>query len=370
MLRRLLLLAPILVVGAGCAFFPLGDDGDGDDDDDAAGEGEGEGEAGCGIVPIDYDCVEGALVCRDVAPDGRCRVTEDEACVDGPTCLTACGGASVDAECVENAPGIGREARCPADSVAVDTCACATKCDCEPGLICSENLCALPPASCGGSGDCPRGPDGDLDRCEYFACNGFIDRCFAPNPLVCVDDDDCAGACLSSSCVCSAAGDCLPGAACTVADEAEVCGPGLFCDDDGRCQTLPPCSAADDFCSASGLVCNVVAGRCERPTACATSESCLATDYCDDVSGICRSGCRDDAGCAVDERCVEHDCVPVAGTGAFGELCVDENECDAPLICSALSGTCAEVCATADDCVACAELNGTCSCNGLGLCTP
>lgn len=78
------------------------------------------------------------------------------------------------------------------------------------------------------------------------------------------------------------------------------------------------------------------------------------------------------AGCADNERCINHGCVRDGdGTrGGFGDVCVDDGECDAPLVCGPFTGTCAETCTVADDCVTCAGVHGACTCNGAGFCGP
>lgn len=187
--------------GPACAFFPA----DASDAGEGEGEGEDEGEGdGCPpALPPGWGCVDDVLVCLSPTVDGFCRTDEDTAaCVNGPVCLTACGGDQVSPECVEAEPGGPRSARCPIDSVADTTCECASRCDCEPGEVCVENRCGPPPERCLSADECPRGPIGDVDLCAYFACNGFTDTCFAPQPTVCAVDDDCAFACLTPPCVC------------------------------------------------------------------------------------------------------------------------------------------------------------------------
>ena len=96
------------------------------------------------------------------------------------------------------------------------------------------------------------------------------------------------------------------------------------------------------------------------------------------VSGL--SACVPDTDCANacsdDERCVDGACVDDAseegegeGEGTWGEICDDVTPCAGDLVCGQVSSTCAEPCASADDCDVCAGVtNGACTCNEFGFC--
>jgi hypothetical protein len=299
---------------------------------------------------------------------------------------------------------------------------CTSKCDCDPGQLCKDELCV--PAStdsCQDSDDCPRGPLDPTDQCEAFQCNGFTDQCFDPDPAsrLCTQASECVGrpGCVGGAvCTCTDSGDCVPDVACTVQNESTTCGFGNFCDGDGRCRGLPACTVPGDC--TDGLVCNGGTGFCERPQPCAVSAdcgiapntfcadnfctvptctnlaitcvdpqvcnpqglcvptcvddtTCQANEYCDSGipgSRVCAVGCRDNSSCPGGQVCAgNRQCV---AEGQFGDPCIDATECQAPMVCGLLAGTCAEPCATPADCVACNAVNGACTCNGVGFCTP
>ncbi len=403
------------------------DDGEGEEGEEGEGEeGEGEGEGeGCPVaLPPDYRCVDGVVVCAAPADDGLCRIFVDDNC-PLRACVRSCGGETVPSECVEAEPGAPRSARCPSDSVDVASCECTSKCDCDVGEVCVDNVCAAPPAQCNTSSDCPRGPVGaEGDLCEAFACNGFNDRCVTNERFACEGDADCAPTCLPGA-ICSCANAvCVAREPCNADTAAVDCGNDSFCDDDNRCTTLPPscvvdadcgdnsfvcdpnvgcvtatlcgaesdCAAPFSFCDSLGrcalpscrnggvicpddTVCND-AGRCVVPDALCTSDTdCTADRYCNLGSAPprCTLGCRNDNSCATGEVCTgDRICVRVDGNGGgFGDVCVDDTECDAPLLCGAFTATCSEACSSANDCAACnAAVSDGCICSPLGFCVP
>lgn len=311
---------------------------------------------------------------------------------------------------------------------------CATKCDCQPGEICSAGQCVPAGATCVDGADCPRGPLLPTDDCEAFSCNAFTDQCFDPTPTPCTASTECVGrpGCTGGAvCTCTTAGACVPDVDCTPQTENAACGADNYCDGNGDCQALPSCTN-DTECSGFGLTCNEGRGKCERPQSCTISADCTtppntfcATGFC--AIGTCNNGaitCQANQDCSADGRCVaagtgtactgdvtcpadqfcnftlatpqcaigcrdnsscpsgnscngQHQCAPdgAGGNGGFGDTCPNgDADCQSPLICGTFTGTCAEVCATDTDCIACSASNGAagCSCSGLfaAFCVP
>lgn len=379
------------------------------------------------------------LVCSDVADclAADPQATEQTVRCDG-VCLYICNG--VDEACPSQAMfcdvngtcafGCRDSSRCNqtagevcrAGICTVSAAECTSKCDCAAGQLCKDELC-VPATSdaCAGSDDCPRGPKTPTDKCEAYACNGFTDTCFDPNPSsnLCTQPGDCAGrpGCVGGTvCTCTAAGACVPDAACTAQNEVQTCGFGNFCDSNLRCQPLPACTQPSD-CTGQGLVCNSGTGFCERsqpcasntdctiapntqcansfctiPTclnggpictapltcnaqgrcaqpgtgvACTADSACQSNQFCDLQGQECRVGCRTNASCPSGQTCDgNRQCVAPGGGGGgqYADPCTAATDCQAPMTCGGITGTCAEPCATPDDCVACSARNGSCVC--------
>lgn len=307
---------------------------------------------------------------------------------------------------------------------------CATKCDCQVGEVCNvDGQCVAAGVSCNASADCPRGPVGPADDCEAFTCSGFTHLCSDPTPTPCALSADCVGrpGCTGGAvCTCTASGACVPDVDCTAATEIAACGADNFCDGNGDCQALPVC-AVDGDCAAAGLTCNEGLGKCERPQACTSSTQCtsLPTTFCNLDEGFCAQptctnggticnadqscsadgrcvtqgtgtacsgdatcpadqfcnftlnpdqcavGCRDNLSCPINQDCNgAHQCAGGSAGGQFGDSCTADGDCQAPMICGLATGTCAEPCFDATECIACAATNGSCRCNLFGFCSP
>jgi hypothetical protein len=367
-------------------------------------------------VRCDGVCI---FVCNGV--DEACPA-QNMFCDTNGLCAFGCRDSS---RCNQNAGEVCRSGVCT-----VAAAECTSKCDCDPGELCVDEQCV--PATtdtCQGSNQCPRGPKTPTDKCEAYSCNGFTDTCVDLNPQgnLCTTAADCVGrpGCLGgNSCACTQAGACVRDAACTPQTESTACGFGNFCDANNRCQPLPACTQPSD-CTGQGLVCNSGTGFCERsqpcvgntdctiapnticddgfctiPTClnggqtctapltcnaqgrcsqpgtgvtCTSDAPCQANQFCDLQSQECRVGCRNNAACPSGQICDgNRQCIVDGGGGGggqFGDDCVDPTECQAPMICGILSGTCAEPCASPADCVACSARSGSeCRCNGFGFC--
>lgn len=349
----------------------------------------------------------------DSAPDGANRYCNGSGeCAIGCRLSSQCAGAGE--LCVDGVCTTGGSQ-------------CASRCDCAAGEVCSEGVCQTwGGGTCTASDQCPRGPTSPVDDCDAVSCNGFGQVCYEESPQACTASADCVGrfGCTGgTTCSCNN-NACVPSTSCTVANESTVCGSGNYCDSAGTCQALTTCTQPTDC--ASGLVCNAGTGRCERSQACTSSADCPiapnnhcptgggfctvplcnnggpacagglqcssqgrcvspgtgdscqgdgqcpATAYCDLTESVCRAGCRNNASCPTGQECNgNRQCVSTGGGGQFGDACTDPSECQSPLSCGIFSGTCAESCSDASQCVACNAANGgTCRCNGFGFCTP
>jgi hypothetical protein len=366
-------------------------------------------------------CAE-AADCPGAVPEcsfGVCKrpCAANEGCIDPRTFCNATSGYCE--------PGCRSSGDCTSGKVCsggscIESQGCATKCDCEVGQVCVAGACQEPPATCQGTDDCPKAPG---PQCEDFACNGFTRLCFDPDPEPCNGDADCVGrpGC-AQGCACTSNGQCVPGVDCTEQNEASTCGAGNYCDGNGTCQVLPGCTAEGD-CAAFGLTCNIGAGQCVRARSCTSSADCTTapathcnlgtgfcaqplcnnggitcpqgqscdstgrcvsgsgasctndtncapTEYCAVVSGggQCVVGCRNNASCPAGQQCdATRTCV--GGTvGRFGDPCTGDEDCQAGLLCGALTGTCAEPCSNpGSTCAggACCPLSGAPCCRAV-----
>ncbi|MBI5498008.1 MAG: hypothetical protein HY904_23595 [Deltaproteobacteria bacterium] len=348
----------------------------------------------------DTDCNEfescvGGVCQRPCGTDDVCEWTEfcngsgycQQGCRDTPSCddtTKLC----VDGACV--------------DRTTVGTC--GTKADCDATKVCTDGQCVNPPATCSGPQDCPGSGQ----------CNGFTHACFDPAGD-CTVAADCNGkpGC-TEGCTCTQDRRCVATPTCTLTDEATVCGVNSYCDtaqNPSRCASSPTCQRQAD-CDAAALSCNrtthlclraptcsgetdctaaapftkcnTAAGHCQEPTCtnggitcsgtetcgtdgrcspggaqtCTTNTDCPATQYCDNATLTCKTGCRSDANCnaAAGEKCNNaHACVVVTGTdggsaggAGDGEACPNgDGDCRVGYACSPLLGVCREQCTSA-----------------------
>ena len=350
----------------------------------------------------------------NTAPNGTARFCDAQG-----VCSVGCRPGSV-------CPNAGE--LCVAGVCQTGASQCATRCDCDPGEVCNGGVCQQPSGGpCATGDDCPRGPKSPVDNCNAVACNGVSDTCFELSPQPCAATADCVGrfGCTGSvSCSCNNTA-CVPSTSCTAQNEATTCGTGNFCDATNLCQALPACTQPGD-CSGLGLTCNAKTASCERAQACTTSadcpvapnthcptgggfctiptcanggpgcgaglecnaaqgrcvtpgtgvvcqgdSQCPTSAFCDLNASECRTGCRNNASCPSGQDCDgNRQCVTTGAGGGFGAACSTPGECRSPLTCGLLSGTCAENCADASQCVSCNAANGNCRCNGFGFCTP
>jgi len=381
-----------------------------DGESDAGEEGDAGPDPNADLIPcasVDecpstagWACVGVCLkICAD---DNVCEL--DEYCTEG-FCRKGCRDSS---SCDPNADEICIAGACVPRANAAG---CGSKCDCEVGEVCSDEICQSPPASCNSSADCARAA-GDVEQCNAFACNGFTNQCFYPNAPPCVDNADCVGrpGCTGDACVCNAGGQCVVPSPCTPATQGVDCGLDAYCTAANVCDAYPSCTN-DAQCTPIGMVCNLGLGRCEVEVPCTLNSDCSApSTYCNlgatpavceipsclnggvtcgpnttcnsggacvtdtstgtpctsngqcqtgeycavqagQTEGACVSGCATNADCPSGYSCNgSNQCAvtnPGNDPGAAGEACADISECQPGLICK-LTGTCEETCGASD----------------------
>lgn len=386
----------------------------------------GPEDAGVDAGPQLISCTD-ASECPVDVPEcsfGVCKrpCAANDACPDPSTFCDAATGYC--------APGCRDSSTCGDGTVCsagacIESQGCATKCDCATGQVCVAGSCQAPPPTCTGPQDCGRGPT-NPDECEDYACNGFTQQCFDPDPTPCAVNADCTGrpGC-AGGCTCTGSGTCAPEVDCTVPNEATDCGADFYCDGNGACQALPACDDEGD-CTSAGLSCNVGRQRCERTRACTTSTECTVapSTYCNTTVGFCAMplcnnggitctpttetcsadgrcvpvgtgatctsdlacptdqycasngqcavGCRDNSSCTSGQSCNgAHQCTGGGGGGGLGATCTnaggqpDDTLCQVGLFCGLISGTCQEGCeAESTDCAT----DGCCQLTGQGCC--
>jgi hypothetical protein len=271
-----------------------------------------------------FDCIG---VCRR-------KCTADEQC----SASTYCGPRGhCEAGCRDD-DGCGAGAHCVAGTCTSAAAACLSHCDCGVGQACVDGACQRPPLLCTTANDCPRGPRGEVDRCEAYLCDVFTHRCVDPDPAPCANNDECFGrpGC-AEGCACNGAQQCVPSVACTVANEASTCGADRFCDVVGACAQLPACTSSVT-CTPLGLACDVEAERCVRPPACTAPSSCTEAPLtqCDVVTRRCALPRCDNGGlrCAPDEVCGADGVCRAQG----GAPCTSHGVCEDDELCSFASG--------------------------------
>ena len=379
----------------------------------------GPEDAGVDAGPQVISCTD-ASECPIDVPEcsyGVCKrpCAANDACTDPSTfCDAASGYCAVGCR---DSSTCGDGTVCSAGNC-IESQGCATKCDCVAGQVCVGGACQAPPATCTGPQDCPRGPT-EPEECEDYACNGFTQQCFDPDPTPCAVNADCTGrpGC-AGGCTCTGSGICASSVACTAQNESSTCGAGFYCDGNGACQALPACTAEGD-CSALELTCNVGRQQCERahpctaateatdctvapstycntaagfcavplcnnggitctPTTescsadgrcvpagtgatCTSDTTCLSSQYCA-ANGQCAVGCRDNSSCTGGQTCNgAHQCVGGGTTGGWGATCTGNGDCMGGLFCGLFSGICQEACETeTTDCATdgCCQLSG------------
>ena len=219
---------------------------------------------------------------------------------------------------------------------------CATRADCDAGMICTaERYCD----SCSSSGQCS------------------VKETCKPDVALCALRDGW-------------------GTQCTVNED---CQAGSWCKQ-GLCfarSQVSLCPLMTSVECPQGLRCNTITTVCEEDLGCSTSDDCSAAEICNVGNRRCGPRCTVDtqtAICAAGERCVEERCVQcgsnsecgvglicnAAGQCSAGDRCYTDRDCAIPLTCFVQTGAClpkAPPCISDDNCTAlqrCEVNSGTC----------
>jgi Cys-rich repeat protein len=317
----------------------------------------GDCQAACGPdrpCPEGDWCEENLGACVDCLDDQHCpagSICEEYRCAEGCRDDTQCVGGQV---CIEGncAPGCRNDRECGNGSLCIDSHCVEGDCrdanDCDFGELCRANRCDSP---CDQDNDCRDG------YCDQGAC---VDGCandqhcgenaYCENGgchTGCRDDESCGGGriCVESDCVSGCRND-------------DQCDDGLLCLD----QTCQAGCRADDECPA-GFVCsqNSCERRCRNDDSCPDGQICQVEN--NENSGICIDGCRNDANCGDGSYCADGQChegcrnddhcgdelVCVEGACVVG--CSRQNgwRCPDSLVCDRVASTCVQ-CVENDDC--------------------
>lgn len=178
---------------------------------------------------------------------------------------------------------------------------------------------------------------------------GLVSSCAAcgPAPTACTEDAQCRqGEDIYRVCL-------VEQGICGCADE-RGCGTDEFCNALGRCQAKVGCTSNDDceqdpegsFCASQ--FCDTVTGQCksncecdpaEGQLCCSLDSHCAYGSICDVFAGRCVDGCRGDGDCRLGEGCV--------GAGLGGQLgqcaagvCTANNLCQFGETCDLEEGDC------------------------------
>jgi len=254
---------------------------------------------------------------NDHCVDPECCTDDDcldsEYCSDNQECRKGC---NEDSDCADSDQYLA----CSTCNINAHQCSdpeCCVDDDCEGAWICENNKCKP---------ECVT--DDDCDSNEY--CNTVEGIC----KVGCRNDAGCTGT------TCSTCEDhvCVDPECCVGHDE--MCLDSEYCSDEQKCE--PGCNEDSD-CATSDLPCtkcNLDAHECNNPECCVdddcqgawmcedyqckpecvTDDDCDANEYCNTVEGICKVGCRNDAGCSgtACSTCEDHVCVDP-------ECCVDKD---------------------------------------------
>lgn len=325
MLRRLILLAPLLIwpgcddaadpsapetlpidMMVGC---PVGATQCAGDTVQICSGGVWVDDAPCGA---DEQCVGGQCVGEECAPECAGRSCGPDGC--GGTCGD-CEGAdtcNADGQCAPPAARCG-DGVCDADETCVS---CARDCGCTDPEVCDAQsaACVACTPQCDGRECGDDGCGGECGACGDSACvDGLCDIGCVPqcDGRVC-GDDGCGGAC-------------------------GACDGDQLCDAEGACVAPPP--ACGDGQCGGGEDCSTCAEDCGG---CCGDGQCGAGENCVSCAADC--ACPDGQRCAEERRACVAECVPQCD----GRNCGDDGcggdcgQCDGAQACEA--GVCVDVC--------------------------
>lgn len=241
-----------------------------------------------------------------------------------------CGGPFADAAAADGAPDVAADDAAPGDAGA---CTCGT-------LVCTH--CGDPgEPCCAGNSPCSS-VDLSCDQGRCTGCGGKGEDC-CDGVVRCATDEDLQ--CSGGKCVAPCGGS---GQTCCNGS----CDPGLECDPQGTCQSVPcgadgepccgqgaPCALANLKCVAgSCTACGLSPGQpcCDSTQRCADGMMCDGTEHCascgQEGQPCCPTGCTGNLRCGTDGHC---DTCPNAGTWCGstqpnGSVCIgvgDASQC-------------------------------------------
>lgn len=229
----------------------------------------------------------------------------------------------------------------PADGVRGPQASCASDVDCDDGLACTVDRCAMDaeargfcewtpgPDSCLINGVCvtagaaaPGDPCRVCDAAKPFMWSAASDGTACDDKSVCTENDTCSsGACGGTPIVCADDNACTRDGCDPAVGCRFISLDGLSCDDAARCTIDDRCRDAacvgasdtcDDGDPCTVDACSEIEGCTHVVTprlACEDGDACTAGDFC--VEGACQSGGPSD--CDDGNTCTLDTCDPVAG---------------------------------------------------------
>ncbi|MBI3834819.1 MAG: hypothetical protein HY287_10860 [Planctomycetes bacterium] len=221
-------------------------------------------------IPSSRKCVGGTNAGGTCTSDGDCPGVADGACTGGH-CV---GGISSGASCTSDANCFGSH------------CGCTFAVQCDDGVPCTNDRCALNPGAPFDSGKCV----------HDFVLAGVDDPLFNGCPLgtLCGGCDD--GIACNGKETCDGAGAC-------VSSGPVDCGGGKVCNEVGRCANSGRYCTADIDCPFS--TCNHCQTICTTNGDCSDGIICNGNETCDVPSGKCVLGTPP---CGASATCFEKKC--------------------------------------------------------------
>jgi hypothetical protein len=255
--------------------------------------------------PSPQKCVAGRCASSGFCV-GSAACHDDAACAAGQHCANGCCAPGEAGSCARDAD-CSSHPKTPVCDTGKGACvACLSSRDCGPGKLCQDQACVALPG-CASNRDCtPPTPVCDL---QQRAC------------VQCLDSGDCSD---------PAAPDCDSSHHCVVTQQ---------------CQSDVDCAKPTNHCLLPG-------GRC---VACLANADCTAPLVCDPAQNVClqprATSCTNEADCASNP--VAPHCKPgAAGKPGTCVACLDDGQCQAGEVCSAINTCVARQCIGDSDCVA------------------
>ncbi len=330
---------------SGCAHAPIAgccsEDGDCSDTDLCTYDHCALPEHSCQHVPVacqdDSKCTQDscspAQGCQFIPIEGCCLVASD--CDDADVCTIEWCGAN---QCQWEKVACADQNPCTQDQCnAVTGCVftkipgcCLADSDCWDGSLCvtaacENNKCSKTEVSCDDGNACTKDGCDPAKGCTYLPVAGCC-----TGALQCNDGDPCTeDLCVANACQHKPK---LTPECCNPSCSGKQCGPDgcggfcgncpddLFCDQNGKCQSVCTPSCTGKQCGPDG--CGTFCGTCVKPQVCSDAGQCVACvpkcggkscgddgcggacgfcpagQSCDTTNGLCKLGCTcTGAGC-------------------------------------------------------------------------